>query len=174
MTKRQAHRRKRFCKAVAFLLAFALSLVAWNYGVDHRDLESKASATPAAEVVAPLPACMDPQYVPVVAVDGSWTCTLNLLIVLRQRIGGCETVHNPLGKIAYKQPNLFGSSASGGFQILDSTWVQWIRRFRPDLLGVYRRALDAPPVLQDEIAMDALTTKGIETQPWNASRRCWS
>lgn len=55
------------------------------------------------------------------------------------------------------------STASGAWQILDGTW----NHFRG-----YHHASDAPRLVQDQKALLLYRDRG--TQPWNASRRCWS
>jgi hypothetical protein len=72
------------------------------------------------------------------------------------RIRHCESHDN------YRARNQH-SSASGAWQILDGTWD----RFRG-----YRRAVHAPRAVQDAKALALFADRG--TQPWNASRRCWS
>lgn len=63
----------------------------------------------------------------------------------------CESGGNPLAQNPH-------STASGLYQILDSTWAGY---------GGYRRAKDAPVSVQTAKAM----TLGISA--WNASRSCW-
>jgi hypothetical protein len=55
------------------------------------------------------------------------------------------------------------SSASGAWQITDGTW---------DGFAGYSRALYAPPRVQDAKALALWLDRG--TQPWAASRGCWS
>lgn len=54
------------------------------------------------------------------------------------------------------------STASGGWQILDSTW----QRYKG-----YRRAVDAPRSVQDEKALTLYAQR--DTEPWRASQGCW-
>ena len=54
------------------------------------------------------------------------------------------------------------STASGAYQVLDSTW----QRF-----GGYVRAKDAPRWVQDEKALLLFRQRGSE--PWEASEACW-
>jgi hypothetical protein len=72
------------------------------------------------------------------------------------RIRQCES------KSDYQAANA-SSSASGGWQIIDSTWGGF---------GGYKRAKDAPPGVQDAKAAQLVAARG--TQPWNASRKCWA
>lgn len=120
-------------------------------------------------VTEPPTQCMDGSvYSDSIAPPG-WTCTDPLTPLLRA-IGGCESGGSPTAPLSYLERNHYGSSATGAYQILRGTWRSWQAIFRPDLH--YREARDAPPGVQDEVAMDALHAFG--TKPWNASRRCWS
>lgn len=71
------------------------------------------------------------------------------------RIRACESGNN------YKALNGM-STASGGWQILDSTWAGW---------GGYKRAYLAPNEVQDAKALELFNRRG--TQPWDASYACW-
>lgn len=71
------------------------------------------------------------------------------------RIAECESG----GDYGAENPR---SSASGKFQVLDSTW---------DGYGGYERAVDAPPEVQEAWAREAYAEAG--TRPWRASRGCW-
>lgn len=107
---------------------------------------------------------------PAVAV-GSTAVTapsVDLKPILLRRIGGCESSGSPTGPLRNIK-NHYGSSASGPWQILRTTWIAWQRRYRPDLH--FARAMDAPIAIQQEVAMDALTEFG--PRPWYSSRRCW-
>ncbi len=76
-------------------------------------------------------------------------------------IRGCES-----GSGAYTKPNYTAqnqnSTASGGYQYLDSTWGNH--------LG-YARAMLAPARVQDLRAIRDYNKYG--TSPWEASRGCW-
>lgn len=63
----------------------------------------------------------------------------------------------------YDAVNKSGSSASGAYQYLDSSWAGY---------GGYRRAKDAPAAVQDRKFQEDYARSG--TRPWNASRSCWS
>lgn len=71
--------------------------------------------------------------------------------IARCESGGNSRAQNP------------GSTASGTYQFLDSTWRS---------LGGTGRAKDASPALQQRMAEKLLASRG--TQPWNASKSCWS
>lgn len=71
------------------------------------------------------------------------------------RIRACESTGN------YRALNS-ESTASGAWQILDSTWASW---------GGYKRAYLAPPEVQDAKAQELFSRRG--TQPWDASYACW-
>lgn len=99
---------------------------------------------------------------------------VRLDVMMLRRIGGCESSGSPMGELRWSAPNNYGSSASGAFQIIDSTWRYWIDRYRPDLAGVYPRALDAPAAVQIEVALAALNEFGGNRQStWAASHHCW-
>lgn len=71
------------------------------------------------------------------------------------KIAECESG----GDYRAKNPR---STASGKYQVLDSTW---------DGFGGYRRASDAPPEVQERWASEAFAKAG--TRPWAASSHCW-
>jgi hypothetical protein len=89
---------------------------------------------------------------------------------LLRRIGGCESAGNPDAPINWAAQNRH-STASGGFQILNSTWAGWVKAYAPDLVGMYQRARDAPAADQLRVALAAFERQGPGA--WNASRRCW-
>lgn len=80
------------------------------------------------------------------AVPASATGSINWNAIIQCESGGNPTAQNP------------HSSASGLYQILDSTWGHY---------DGYARAKDAPASVQTAKAM----TLGISA--WNASRSCW-
>lgn len=88
-----------------------------------------------------------------------------------RRIGGCESAGHPEAPINWTAQNRH-SSASGGFQIIDSTWAGWVKAYAPDLVGMYAKARMAPPSDQLRVARAAFERQG--TGPWAASRHCWS
>ena len=71
------------------------------------------------------------------------------------RIRDCESG----GRYNAQNPR---STASGAYQFLDSTWNGY---------GGYRRAMHAPPGVQDAAAMALFQRSG--TGPWRASQSCW-
>jgi hypothetical protein len=81
-----------------------------------------------------------------------------------KRIGGCESGQpsSPASKIRYHAQNPT-STASGGFQELDSTWDGYMG---------YKKARHAPPRIQRRHAKKLYKKYG--TQPWLASRSCWA
>lgn len=91
---------------------------------------------------------------------------------LLRRIGGCESSGRPDGPLRWQADNPT-SSASGAFQILDSTWRGWARSYGADVgAGQYARARHAPADVQTTVARRAFDAQG--TRPWAASRSCWA
>lgn len=86
--------------------------------------------------------------------------TKNLPRMLK-RIGGCETRNSPTARINYKSQNP-SSTASGGFQFLDTTWDRYMG---------YKEAWKAPHRVQNKKAI--ITYKKEGTKPWYASKPCW-
>lgn len=83
---------------------------------------------------------------------------------LLERIAQCESGGNYLAQNPH-------SSASGKYQVLDSTWRGWLRARHPELAGAYPHARDAPASVQDDVALWAFTVEG--PAPWYPSRSCW-
>lgn len=70
------------------------------------------------------------------------------------------------------------STASGAYQILDTTWRGWVKAYGDGRLdpntgtpAYWPRAYLAPPDYQDLVAARALARQG--PRPWNASKGCW-
>jgi hypothetical protein len=94
-------------------------------------------------------------------------------------IAWCEAgsyIGLPKYQTNYSALNQQGSTASGGYQVLDSTWNGrpgqnngW-KHYVPEAVQ-YARAVHAPPHVQDAVATAAFHREG--TSPWNASRSCW-
>ncbi len=89
---------------------------------------------------------------------------------LLRRIGGCESSGDPDAPINWTAQNKH-SSASGGFQIIDSTWASWTEAYAPDIHGKYAKARYAAPEEQLRVARAAFERQG--TGPWKSSQRCW-
>lgn len=60
--------------------------------------------------------------------------------------------------------------ASGGAQMLGSTWLAWARAVGVDVT-LWPRAFLAPDFVQDHVATYGYRTNG--TRPWLASAGCW-
>lgn len=75
----------------------------------------------------------------------------------------------PFGQTNYSARTHGYSGASGGYQILRSTWLSW-RTYVPGA-EQYDAAYLAPSDIQDAVAQAALSRNG--TTPWNPSRSCW-
>ncbi len=86
-------------------------------------------------------------------------------------IGGCESNGSPSAPLAWTKPNRWGSTASGAFQDLDSTWQTWEARWGT---GRYSRAMYAPPDEQVRVNFAAFQDGGGRGEPWAASRACWA
>jgi hypothetical protein len=71
------------------------------------------------------------------------------------RIATCESHNNYAAQNAH-------STASGKYQVLDSTWGRY---------GGYARAKDAPAATQEQQAHEMYARSG--SAPWAASRECW-
>jgi hypothetical protein len=92
----------------------------------------------------------------------------NLPPILR-RIGPCEStgvVTNPINYTAESKK----TSASGGFQFIDSTW-DGLDGVKGDGYMGYMRAMYAPPYIQDQAAIKLNKESG--TSPWVSSKYCW-
>lgn len=70
----------------------------------------------------------------------------------------CVRLHESMHAGHYKAINRAGSTASGAYQMLDSTW----RSLAAHVPGAskYRRAFMAPPVVQDRVFIWAVTHRG--------------
>lgn len=89
-----------------------------------------------------------------------------------RRIGGCESSWDPDGPLLWGQANLQGSTASGAFQVLDSTWRSWAQTYGADTDATeYSRAMYAPAGTQLTVAIRAHAAEGAT--PWVSSRACW-
>lgn len=95
-----------------------------------------------------------------------------------RRIAGCESNGQPDAEINWTAANRY-STASGGFEDLDSTWQNWSARFRDAIISEigqdptqWGRAMYAPPEVQLKVNLHAYLEDG--TSPWTASRSCWA
>lgn len=61
--------------------------------------------------------------------------------------------------------------ASGGYQMVGSTWTTWAAEVGVDTTA-WPRAYRAPDFVQDLVATHGYATRG--TAPWNASSSCWA
>lgn len=162
-------------RRVAVGVAATIAAGCYSYSVDARDL-SAITGRPYPAIGQPGPAplyefCMDGTQMDFSDLPPGWKCAnpaVDLIDVLIQRVGGCESGWDPYGPLLNIE-NKYGSSASGPWQILDSTFRSWEASFAPELH--YRRAIDAPVDVQRAIVRDELETVG--TSPWNESKRCW-
>lgn len=129
------------------------------------EVAAKAKADADAKALATWAANHRPVVVQELAVSAEGSTDIPPLLA---RIRSCESGN-------YTAVNRSGSTASGAYQILDSTWrgrnnVGGWRELTPG--GVqYARAKDAPPEIQDAVALAAFNAEG--TSPWLASRPCW-
>lgn len=82
----------------------------------------------------------------------------------------------PFGDTHYDELDHTGrrSTASGGYQYLDSTWRAMVAKYRPDLAGLWPRAGLAPSWVQDEIATATFHDPAEGIGHWNPSRSCWA
>lgn len=99
-----------------------------------------------------------PEHVDAHLSDGEWSKANGGS--LHDRIEGCESYGDPNAPPNYLAEN-HHSTASGAAQYLDSTWNDY---------GGYRRAMQAPPSVQEE-RFTADLARG--TGPWESSRSCW-
>lgn len=128
--------------------------------------EPEPTVPPATVARRPAVTLPEPQAVQAPAVVDGLPRTL-------RRIGGCESIGDPDGPLLWRQPNLQGSSASGAFQVLDSTWAGWARSYGADTDATsYSRAMHAPPSTQVAVVLRAYSAEG--TTPWVSSRSCWA
>lgn len=127
--------------------------------------QAKAKADADAKALATWTANHRPVVVQELAVSAEGSTDIPPLLA---RIRSCESGN-------YTAVNRSGSTASGAYQILDSTWrgrngVGGWRELTPGGIN-YARAKDAPPEIQDAVALAAFNAEG--TAPWLASRPCW-
>lgn len=124
------------------------------------------SRVPATSALPPAPPAAPPA--PPAAAQGAQPAMSSLL----RRIGGCESAGHPDAPIRWQAENPT-STASGGFQILDSTWRGWARSYGAGTdAAAYGHAASASPATQTVVAQRALDAQG--TAPWRASRACWA
>lgn len=91
-----------------------------------------------------------------------------------RRIMWCEAgsyVSLPRWETNYAAMTHGYDGASGGAQIVGSTWLVWAREVGVDVTR-WPRAFVAPDFVQDVVATHGYRTRG--TAPWRASVGCWS
>ena len=92
------------------------------------------------------------------------------LALIRQRESGGD--YTVLNSVAREDPSAYdrGATASGGYQIVNSTWKEGAALAGVDV-SKYPRAMDAPPAVQDQVA-GALYDK-YGTKPWQKGAKDW-
>jgi hypothetical protein len=156
---------EKIIKPLGTGIAIALSSVA----LENTDL---SNFEPEVAQALPISAFQNPEADPakhnIMAVNSGKLITAvakeGKLPFMLKRIGGCESGRpaSPRSKIRYRAQNPI-STASGGFQELDSTWNGYMG---------YKKARFAPPRIQRRHAKKLYLKHG--TQPWMASRGCWA
>lgn len=169
MNRAPLYRRRRRVALGVAVSAVVVTLAALDMPRDLNGIEprivQRAGANsnhhaPNLEVAAPIASTVD---VPV-----------RLDVMLLRRIGGCESSGRPDGELRWTAPNNYGSSASGAFQFIDSTWRAMAKRYRPDVAHLYPRALHAPADVQIDVALGTLNEYGPwGSNTWGASKHCW-
>lgn len=135
--------------------------------------EPMATTVPAEPEPTVPPATVAPRRPPVTLPAEVTSVVVDGLPRTLRRIGGCESIGDPDGPLLWRQPNLQGSSASGAFQVLDSTWATWARSYGAGTDATsYSRAMHAPPSTQVAVVVRAYSAEG--TTPWVSSRSCWA
>lgn len=130
------------------------------------------TVVPEPDTTAP-PATTAPSPRPTVAPAPAAPAAVDGLPRELRRIGGCESTGDPDGPLLWRQPNLLGSTASGAFQVLDSTWATWASTYGAGTdAASYRRAMHAPPATQLAVVVRAHAAEGAT--PWASSRACWA
>ncbi len=149
--------------ALLIVLLFTVSLTAASVVEDHpqQTLTATGERVASQRPFKSLPDDTDPTTTAVVptapkAPQVTWPrapqqrasrgCNRSLEQIAQAESGGDYTAQNP------------HSTASGKYQVLDSTW---------DGYGGYARAKDAPPAIQEQHARELYALKG--SQPWRAS-----
>ena len=125
----------------------------------HRASRSRPIPAATQVVVRAVPAATQP-VAPTLRAAGLPTILL--------RIRSCESGANGYATHGYAYDANYtetnpASTASGGFQFLDSTWQS--------VTGLTGRAMDYSPAVQDAAALKLFREQG--TSPWLASQPCW-
>jgi len=129
------------CRSYGSMRAVVVSPVRPNRSVSRRARRACVRAVRRHVLEHPLPAALIPP--------------------LLRRIRGCESSTGPTAAPNYRAENR-SSTASGGYQYLDSTWGS---------VDGWTHAADAPPRTQDMRALRDFERDG--TAPWDASKGCW-
>lgn len=169
--------RRVTCHAIVILSVLGVGAACTPEEAQQVLAASSGSTTTTSTTAAPGPSCCTDE-------QARWISQSETERRVRERFGqhplrpiaGCESSREarPEGepvwdRYYHDQPNSSVSTASGGLQVLDSTWSSW-RDAVPEARG-YARAAHAPDWVQMEVGMRAYDHTG--STPWRSSRGCW-